>query len=201
MGFLKGIFGSSKNEVWKQLAEELGGEFIEGGFFKTDKVNANMRAWTITLDTYTVSHGKTSSTYTRIIAPFVNNKDFKFKVYKKGFFSDVGKMLGMQDIEIGIEDFDENYIIKGNNEGLIKELLCKEDVRLLITQQPKISIEIKDKLGFFDKTPEEADILYFEEAGVLKDLERLKKIFLLFASILNNLYSLGVTSEENPNIK
>jgi len=64
MGFLREIFGPSKKEVWQALSEQIDSEFVEGGFFSKDKVVAHIKEWVVTLDTYTVSNGKTSTTYT-----------------------------------------------------------------------------------------------------------------------------------------
>ena len=49
-----GWFGPSKDEVWRQLCNEIGAEFVEGGFWKGSKVQAHVGPWTVTLDTYTV---------------------------------------------------------------------------------------------------------------------------------------------------
>ena len=51
--------------------------------------------------TYTVSTGKTTIVFTRMRAPYVNPNSFRFTIYRKGFFSGIGKFFGMQDIEIG----------------------------------------------------------------------------------------------------
>lgn len=201
MSFFRGLFGPSRDEIWQQVAEDMGGEFLKGGLFTPAKLEVKLREWTITLDTYTVNHGKSSSTYTRIRAPFKSNNGFRFKVYSKGIFSDIGKMMGMQDIQIGVDDFDEKYIIKGNDEEKVKALIINKDLRALINGQPKISLEIKDKDGAFNKVPEGVDIIYFNEAGVIKDVERLKQLFLLFANTLDHLCKMGVASEEYPGMK
>jgi len=111
-----GWFGPSKDEVWRQLSQEIGAEFVEGGLWKGNKVQAHVKPWTITLDTYTVSTGKSSVTYTRMRAPYVNPEGFRFTIYRKSIFSDLGKFLGMQDIEVSDPDFDEAFIIKGGTE-------------------------------------------------------------------------------------
>ena len=54
-----GRFGPSKDEVWRQLSQEIGAEFVEGGSWKGNKVQAHVKPWTITLDIYTVSTDKT----------------------------------------------------------------------------------------------------------------------------------------------
>ena len=101
-----GLFGSSKKEVWKQLSEEINANYIESGRFKGSRIEYIHNNWTIYLDTYTVSTGKSSITYTRMRVPFINQKKFNFKIYRRGVASNIGKALGMQDIEIGYDYFD-----------------------------------------------------------------------------------------------
>lgn len=85
-----GLFGPSKKEIWQQLSDEIHAKYIDGGFGTVDKVEAYVDKWIITLDTYTVSTGKSSITYTGIRAPFINLDNFYFKIYNKGLFSNIG---------------------------------------------------------------------------------------------------------------
>ena len=47
-----GWFGPSKDEVWRQLSQEIGAEFVEGGFWAStgSKVQAHVGPWIVTLD-------------------------------------------------------------------------------------------------------------------------------------------------------
>ena len=161
-----GIFGPSKREVWEQLSREIHADYIEGGFWTGDKVQAHVNNWIVMFDTYTVSNGKTSTTYTRVRAPFKNLENFYFKIYMKGIFSELGKLLGMNDINVGYSEFDEEFIIKGNNEERVIQLFSNERIRELLGQQKSINLEIKDDEGFFaDRFPNNVDELYFTVFG------------------------------------
>ena len=92
------------------------------GGAKGDKVQVTHDEWTITLDTFAVSTGKTTVVYTRLRAPYINPDHFRFTIYRRGFFSDIAKWIGMQDIEVGHEDFDRDFIIKGTEEGKLRAL-------------------------------------------------------------------------------
>ena len=191
-----GWFGPSKDEVWRQLSQEIGAEFVEGGLWKGNKVQAQVKPWTITLDTYTVSTGKSSVTYTRMRAPYVNPEGFRFTIYRKSIFSDLGKFLGMQDIEVSDPDFDEAFIIKGSDESKVVSLFSNSKIRQMIQDQPKIRLEVKDSEGWFDsKFPEDVDELYFQVDGEIKDVERLKALFDLFAAVLDQLCRIGLISD------
>jgi len=201
MGILREIFGPSKDEIWRQLCSEIGADFIAGGFWRGSKVQARVKEWTITLDTHTVSHGKSSTTYTRMRAPYVNPDEFRFTIYRKGFFSGLGKMLGMQDIEVGHPAFDDAFIIKGNNESKLRALFANPRIRELIEAQPSIHLEVKNDEGWFGPSfPDGVDELCFQVVGVIKDVERLKSVFDLFSEVLNHLCHIGSAYKTDPNL-
>ena len=97
-------------------------------------MEARHQDWTVTLDTFTVSNGKQTTTYTRMRAPYVNPGGFRFTIYRKGFFSDIAKWLGMQDVQVGHEPFDSDFIIKGSSEAEVVELFVNTRIRELITR-------------------------------------------------------------------
>lgn len=196
-----GWFGPSKDEVWRQLSQEIGAQFVEGGFWKGNKVQAHVGIWTITLDVYTESTGETHVTYTRMRVPYVNPEGFRFSIYRKGFFSELGKLLGMQDIEIGDPEFDEAFIIKGNDESNVVRLFSDTRIRQMIQAQPKIRLDVKDSEGWFGPSfPEDVDELRFQVVGVIKDVDRLKSVFDLFAAVLDQLCRIGSASKQEPGV-
>ena len=200
--FLRRIFGPSKEEVWQQLCKEIGAEYINNGIWKGDKVLARVQEWRITLDTYTVSTGKSHVTYTRMRAPYVNADGFRFKIYRKNIFSGIGKYFGMQDLEVGYPEFDNDFIIKGNDESKVRSLFMNDKIRALIQQQPSISLEVKDDEGWFGTDfPEGVDELCFQVVGVITDVKRLKSLYELFAETLNHLCHIGSAYENDPQIK
>jgi hypothetical protein len=197
-----GWFGPSKDEVWRQLCQEIGAEFVEGGFWKGNKVQAHGGPWTITLDTYTVSDGHSSTTYTRMRAPYVNPEGFRFTIYRKSFFSDMGKLLDMQDIEVGDPEFDETFIIKGNDESKARSLFGDPKIRSLVGAQPQIWLAVQDSEGWFGpQFPENVDELQFQVVGVIVDVERLKALFDLFAAVLDRLCRIGSAQKQMPGVE
>jgi hypothetical protein len=202
MGVLRTWFGPSRKEIWQQFCAQTGSNFVEGGFWKSDKVEAAHNQWTVTLDLYVVSTGKSSVTYTRMRAPYVNPDSFRFTIYRKGIFTEIGKWFGMQDVTVGYEDFDRNFVIKGNDEQKLRKLFSSQKFRDLIAVQPDISFSVKDDEGFWSKNfPEEVDELYFQVVGVIKDVERLKLLYDLFAETLDELCRMGSAYEQAPPVK
>lgn len=202
MGLFRQVFGPSKEEIWSQLSREIGAEYKEDGFFKAGRLVLSHRQWEITLDTYTMHTGKSSITYTRMRAPYVNRDGFRFRIYRKNVFSGIGKLFGVQDVEVGDAFFDDQFIIQGKPEHLVRSLLTNAMVRQLIQSQKDIHFQIKDDEGWFKKSfPEGVDELYFEVVGVIKDRERLKNLFDLFSLVLDELCRLGSAYETDPQVK
>jgi hypothetical protein len=198
---LRSFFGPSRQEIWHQLSDQTGARYVDGGWWKSDKVESTRGQWTVTLDTYTVSTGKVTIVYTRMRAPYVNPDGFRFTVYRRGLFSDIGKWFGMQDVEVGFQPFDEIFIIKGTSEGKLRQLFANARIRELLAKQPEIRFEVKDDEGWFGQTfPEGVDELSFMVAGIIKDVDRLKHLFDLFAETLDELCRIGSAYEDAPGV-
>jgi len=202
MGAYRRMFGPSQREIWRKLSEEMNGRFLQGGFAKGDKVQVSHGEWTLTLDKFAVHTGKVTIIYTRMRAPYVNPDGFRFRVYRKGFFSDLGKLLGMQDVEVGQPAFDEAFIIKGNDESKLRQLFGNPKIRELIDAQKEIDFSVKDDEGWFGPTfPDGVDELSFMVAGLIKDIDRLKLLYELFAETLDELCRIGSAYRSDPNLQ
>lgn len=169
------FFGPSKNEIWKQLCDQTGALFVDGGFWKGKWVELNYEDKVIILDTFTRSTGNSSVTYTRMRCETSNPLEFKFKIYQKHIFSGIAKVFGLKDIEIGDEEFDKQYIIQSNDELKLMTFFSDYKLKDLISGQPNIYLTFEE------------GIINFQVIGVIKDTERLKNLFDLFKHLIDKL--------------
>jgi hypothetical protein len=201
MAILRELFGPSKAEIWQQLSDRIGARFVDGGFWRGDRVEARVKEWTVTLDIYTVSTGHTHVNYTRMRAPFVNADGFRFLVYRAGLFSELGKRFGMQDIEIGRPEFDRDFVLKANDEAHLNWMLGNDRIRELLQAQPDVRFEVVDDEGWFGADfPDGVDELRFQVRGVIKDMALLKQLFELFAVTLDELCAMGSAYQRRPEV-
>jgi hypothetical protein len=155
----------------------------------------------LTLDTYAVSTGKSVVVFTRMRAPYVNPDGFRFTIYRKGVFSELAKRLGMQDVSVGDEAFDKDFIIKGTDEGKLRDLFGNARIRELLAKQPEVHFTVKDDEGWFGPNfPDGVDELSYAVPGVIKDAERLKLLYALFGETLDQLCRIGSAYNEAPNV-
>jgi len=190
------LFGKHKRKIWKQLAEQLDGEYFRGNMIKTDRVEAYHGDWMITFDTFIVD----KVIYTRIRAPYVNRDDFTFKIFREHLGYRIVKVFGMKDIEVGYPHFDQDFIIQGSDERKLLMMFANPKIRELISYQPKILLELKREAGLFKKPkfPKDVNEVYYHVAGTLKDLDQLHDLFDLFAYTLDHLCAIGTAYEDDP---
>jgi hypothetical protein len=192
-----GLFGASRKESWESFAKEMNGEVIKLGKLKGDGVLVPYKTFEILLDTYTVSTGNAAITYTRLRTTFINPRAIDFKIYHKSFFSQFGKMLGMQDIEIGDMAFDHDFIIKGNATGEIVKLFNRSRIKQHILAEPKLTLQIKHKNEWLQKPLKENEsIIEYQSVGVIKDNPRLINLCELFKDILDALVEDEIANPE-----
>ena len=194
-------FGLSREDVWRALATEIDATY-EPRRWNGGRVVARVAEWEVVLDTYTVSTGGSAVTFTRMRAPYVNRDGLRFTVYRAGWLTNLGKMLGMRDIEVGDAAFDDAFVVKGTDPSKLRDLVAYGRVRELMMAQPQIRLRVKDDEGVFRKVfPEGVDELYFECVGVIKDIDRLKALYELFAEVLAGLCAIGSAYERDPGVQ
>ena len=196
MSLLSNIF-SSRDEAWAKIAREIGAYHTPGSFLSSGSLTLEYKNWEIKLDVFK----KDKHPFTRIRAPFLRKTNFLFQIHRENKLSPVSKFLGVQDLQIGDEFFDRQFIIKSNGEQKIKELLDDEELKNYLSYQPKVLLKIRHKKGFlFVKGhPDDVDELYFECHGVLKNEEIINGLFILFKAMLDRLVAVDLAYKGRPN--
>ncbi len=199
MSFLENIFGSSQREIWMELAQSVKGDLIEAsGYAKSPMIVLKHHNWEIVIDYY----AENNNGYTRVRIPVVNTSNVHLTLYKENFLSSIGKVLGTQDILIGNKQFDDKFMIKGNNEKLITQLFSNEHLReLVMLRTGNFSLAIREEVRWLKKSfPTGVDEIYFVENGILKDSIELKELIKLFRTLLDNLLEIEAISSKSAGI-
>lgn len=198
-GFLKRfreVFGENRKTAWKRLAEELGGVYEEGGLVKVHQVRFRYKQWDIEMDTASERRGQAQRTFTRIAAGFVKKTDFHFGISGQTRMSQVFEYLGAQDILVGIPEFDDQFIVKGEDERMVRMLLRDEKLRGLIQSMGEATFFVSGRGGVWHKAyNDEIHEVIFSHKGVVTDVDYLKRMFSMVAHTLDLLVEHGIASE------
>lgn len=107
----------------------------------------------------------------------------------------------MQDIEVGASSFDADFVIKSNDAAKVRRFCANEPLRRMLAGQKSITLSLEDHEGWFGSKFPATDELRIVVAGHLKDTERLRKLFELFAVALDQLCAIGAAYEEKPELR
>lgn len=154
-------------EKWDQLAMRTGLTLDRGSWLVKPRVHGEYRRHSLELTTYTRSHGKSKTTYT-LITLYLTNTRGMLTLSPSGLTGAIGKALGMQDVEIGNEEFDKRFTIKSQPPEFAVDLLggdlilCDDIARL--------------KSGWFELKAEGSQLSY-REIGRETNPDRLEAMF------------------------
>jgi len=179
------LFGT-KDNIWKSFSEQTGGTFFEGQYGKLDGTIVAYKNWQIVFDYYDLYSGKFHERYTRIFVSINSLDDFKFEIYNNGIIRSIEKILGAQDIEIGVKEFDRRFILKSNNGFKLKKLLQNPELRKLLEIQKEVNFEVSNYKGIWEKENESYELSFFAK-GEIKSYETLNSILEIFKLVLDSL--------------
>lgn len=193
-----GLFGPSKKEIWCEFAAETGGVFIDK---QNGGVEYHIMGHQLYIDTVYTQAGNVPIISTRARIPIMLSQDIKLKIYEEGAFSNIGKILGMQDIETHDEVFNEKYIIKGDPEERVIAILNNANLRMLIAKIKKINLEIKHGEGIFGPAyPKKGGVIFFEVVKEVKEKELLHDILNVMQEMLYQMQTLNLVGENPPEV-
>ncbi|MBI5514277.1 MAG: hypothetical protein HY909_10940 [Deltaproteobacteria bacterium] len=114
---------------WELFGQGRGLAFVprSGPWYaqKPARLEGRLRDVPVTVDTFVVSTGKSSTTYTRVTAQDLVPQERYARVYREGALGALGDLLGFQDVAVGDEPFDRACVVKADDEAGARELLHK----------------------------------------------------------------------------
>jgi hypothetical protein len=196
---MKRFLGIRSNEKWKRLAATVGGTFVDGGVFSSDKVRVFYKDWTLTLDVLWGGDGEVM--YNRLRAAYFSADRFRFTVYRRSFITDIAVALGMQDIIVGHPQFDRDFIIKANDSSRVRQLFANSEITDLLWVQEDIRFEVLTNTSCVPIIPTRIDQLCCTVHESDLSLRRLEAMFVLVSKTLDQLHLLGSVGSGNPGVE
>jgi hypothetical protein len=174
----------------------MGGVYVKAGV--SESITLRVRGGTIILDEHRVGE---SSPSTRITASYISRDGFTFSIHSKTLLHSIAKVFGMQDVEVGDSEFDNKFIIRGNNIIKLQSLFGRESIReklLSIHETRWLFLEVTqaENPGVSPLLGDRSQIVW-SHAGLVGSIDLLRSIFELFAEILSQLCEMGAATEED----
>jgi hypothetical protein len=127
--------------VWTEAARLASGQFVpaSGSFWRARSVRVVAvfePGIEVVVDRYVVSNGKSSTVFTRVIAPAPGAGELDLKLRRENALTHVGKTLGLGDIQLGDAAFDTRYLVR-SNQPLLVPAWIDAPVRQALLATPK----------------------------------------------------------------
>ncbi len=200
MGLFKNRKNGGKADKWEEFARLTKSEFVPGSITKSPRVITKYKTWEIILDKYTVSSQYSHQVYTRITTYYKTTDNFTFKISRKKPYYRLAKFFGIKDIEVGMTDFDNEFLIQGNDRSKLISLFSDNGLREAVRSMGSIQIKSKRTRTFFNrKFPDDVYSIVYHDNGMITDQEILLKIHKLMSLFLEQLFNIGSATKEIPN--
>lgn len=130
----RNLTGNNEPELWQQLEADL----AQSADFLEYRAILHQGGQEIFLDIDSDPGGGFEGGFyqTALTASFSNPDHFLFALHHANFLDELGKFLGLQDIETGHPDFDQAIVVKANDETKVRTLLADESVRAALLSLP-----------------------------------------------------------------
>ena len=94
----------------------------------------------------------------------------------------------MQDIQVGAPDFDNRFLIKGNDEFTIQGIFSNEKLRQLLLRQSDVVLHLLDNEGVFNEPIRKGyAMVYYVSETVVKEKEQLDSLLETFQTLIDQL--------------
>lgn len=120
---------------------------------------------------------------TSISARLSKDPGFRFAIHRERIIDELGKLLGMQDVEIGFDAFDEKMIIKTDNEQRTHDTFADRTTRKTFNTLSNFSFHT-DKVS---NDEGETHYLEFSIDEGLVDPVKLRAIYMAFSDVLEKI--------------
>jgi len=112
---------SALNDTYDRLARRFGGRGHSAGLFETPSATFAVDGVLVRVDIFTTG-SRHSRHFTQVHLEWPD-PHLRFEVFPDGIWARMGRLIGMQDIEIGSPEFDRDYIIRSSDIPAVRSFL------------------------------------------------------------------------------
>lgn len=183
MNAAKIVSGDNEEDIWKQIESQFRENPEPLGY---DVIIENQgRTINISIDEDMGGGFEGGYAITSLTAQLEHVDGFRFALHRQDFIDQLGKFLGMEDIELGYPEFDKDIIVKTNDAERLKSILGNEKTRSSIQSLRDFNFHISHHSSV--NTEVEAAFLELTIDDAILETTQLRSIYELFVAVLNSL--------------
>ena len=186
-----------RREAFQAAASDLNATFVQGKRSSGDQIHLEHGPWKVVLDTYVVSNGQNTVTYTRAQALYVARDDFILRVTRRNISTRIAELFGFYGLPVGDQELERKYKIKSSNDPRGRSFMMDRRLRELIMVSPSLRLDIRRlSWGKRRKKGDGVRSVTVQTTGVIKDPDHLANYVRVVAATLDQLVRIGVAHHE-----
>lgn len=183
-------------QIWKEFAQKTKGkfEYDESVFPLGDRFKCKIDYDFDGFSVHFIAYQHRTATdyapkiYTKVFVPLDKEFSLGFSLYPENIANRILKVVGFQDIIIGIPELDKKFIFKGNDPNTIKKIFSNEQITKLLLTNYDYNLKIKKGKNLLEiELPSKTDFLFSESDQLIKDTQLLENLLALFVEVMNKL--------------
>ena len=182
MAEAKCITGNTTDDLWQQVSADLSGNniyeyyalLVQGG-----------RKVELVIDIDLGGGFESGSAATSFTTPVISAHDFRFVLHHQGLIDSAGKFFGMEDVEIGYQEFDDALIIKTNDRERTRRIFSDEEVRTVFQSLRSFTLRL-----VHHHVSDQFEEQYFLELSIdegITDPAILRNLYEAFCKVLSGI--------------
>jgi hypothetical protein len=188
---LKRALRGTHLDVWEAFAAEVQGSFNDPGPGEQARIEIAHPHGPIIIqaDVSMIMVGKVMvpvlSTVFTAHRPEARTR--RFSVSRASFATSIAEWFGSLDIHVDDETFDRAFVLKGESPDFVRGVFADGSLRARYLADFDGSLALRDDKVFFSDPTPGIDPLELSVPGYVEDLEKLRRLFGLFAATLDRI--------------
>jgi len=179
--------------VWRDFADGRKGEVVT----EDNKPDGDIHAIVVPIGSGAVLTFTPTSSGTSAVVDFEATSDFIFSLYREKPLHQISKAFGMQDIVLGAKDFDSHFIVKSNNEAVLRQIMIDAKLRDLILQEETEDLRILPAGAGFDPrwvVRANHSVIAYSRPVLIDKLDHMNNVCELLCGIASHLERLALSA-------
>ncbi len=140
MEIIRTFSGETEAELWEQIATDMEeqGDILE----YAAEVKQQDRTIYFKIDIDLGGGFEGGYETTTFITTLPTQPALRFHIHPEDWVSEIGKFLGMEDVQLGFPRFDKVYIVKTNQPETLKALFADDEIRATLRELEKCDLKL-----------------------------------------------------------
>ncbi len=192
--FYRTFFGKDYTPVWREVAQQNNATYK---YTSGHGITFSYKGHVVIVDEYThyivVGHSSREIPSIRVRVEFQPMSGISILIRQQGLLDSLGKLFGLKEITVGNRPLDRKYLIRGDDEYIVSELLTDPFVSSILLNRNVIRFAVSDDPGLYEEAVTEGKhMLYVLSDEAVQYKNQIADFVALSKQLIERMTELGM---------